>query len=158
TAHECGDSRYLAIPFFDACLALRLPDKGARDQNLKPVDQQRSWLAGVLGDRAEPAASYKGRRPNEAVWLPDERVGKAWAEYVQAGGVSASTPPPSPFHVRVAAKAGKGVEITWDCAADFESGVQGFIIQRDGKELARLPEKPVGKFGKPLFQTMSYHD
>ena len=29
TGHECGDSRYLAIPYLDACLALRLPDKGA---------------------------------------------------------------------------------------------------------------------------------
>src|SRR5882724_3340302 len=32
TGHECGDSRYLAIPFLDACLALRLPEKGAKDQ------------------------------------------------------------------------------------------------------------------------------
>jgi hypothetical protein len=39
TGHECGDSRYLAIPFFDACLAMRLPDKGSKDQTLKPVDQ-----------------------------------------------------------------------------------------------------------------------
>src|SRR4051812_44517306 len=30
SAHECGDSRYLAIPFFDACLAMRLPDKGTK--------------------------------------------------------------------------------------------------------------------------------
>jgi hypothetical protein len=29
TGHECGDSRYLAIPFFDACLAMRLPAKWA---------------------------------------------------------------------------------------------------------------------------------
>jgi hypothetical protein len=26
TGHECGDCRYLAIPFFDACLAMRLPE------------------------------------------------------------------------------------------------------------------------------------
>jgi hypothetical protein len=42
--------------------------------------------------------------------------------------------------------------------ADFESGILAFIIQRDGKDLARIPEKPVGKFGRPLFQSMSYHD
>ena len=29
---------------------------------------------------------------------------------------------------------------------------------RDGQELARVPEKPVGKFGRPLFQSMTYHD
>jgi hypothetical protein len=29
---------------------------------------------------------------------------------------------------------------------------------RDGKDLAQVPEKPIGKFGRPLFQSMSYHD
>ena len=29
TGHECGDCRYLAIPFFDACLAMRLAGQGA---------------------------------------------------------------------------------------------------------------------------------
>ena len=42
--------------------------------------------------------------------------------------------------------------------ADFESGLQQFIIERDGKALTQVPEKPVGKFGRPLFQTMSFHD
>ena len=29
---------------------------------------------------------------------------------------------------------------------------------RDGQELAKLPERPIGKFGRPLFQSMTYHD
>ena len=29
---------------------------------------------------------------------------------------------------------------------------------RDGQELAKVPEKPVGKFGRALFQSMTYHD
>ena len=29
---------------------------------------------------------------------------------------------------------------------------------RDGQELAQVPEKPAGKFGRPLFQSMTYHD
>ena len=28
----------------------------------------------------------------------------------------------------------------------------------DGHDLAQLPEKPVGRFGRPRFQAMSYHD
>jgi poly(3-hydroxybutyrate) depolymerase len=157
TAHECGDSRYLAIPFFDACLAMRLPEKGAKDQKLRPVDAKQAWLAEPLGEKAEPAASYKGKA-EEAVWLPNERVAKAWMEYVKTGEVSDDTPPPAPFNVKATLKADQGVEITWEAEADFESGLQGFLIQRDGKDFASLPEKPVGKFGKPLFQTMSYHD
>ncbi len=75
TGHECGDSRYLAIPFFDACLAMRLPDKGGKDQTLKPVDMSKAWLAPVLGDTAQPAAEFKGNA-KEAVWLPNEAGGQ----------------------------------------------------------------------------------
>src|SRR5208283_3921069 len=64
TGHECGDSRYPATPFFDACLATRLPDKGGPNQTLKPVDQSRAWLAPLLGDTAQPAADFK-RNPLE---------------------------------------------------------------------------------------------
>jgi hypothetical protein len=156
TAHECGDSRYLAIPFFDACLAQRLPAKGAQDQALRPMDPKRAWLAELLRDKPEPAASFPGK-PEEAVWLPDERVAKAWAEYVKTGAVGDTTPPPAPFDVKATATE-QGIALTWEVEADLESGVQGFVILRDGKELARLPEKPVGRFGRPLFQAMSYHD
>ena len=33
-----------------------------------------------------------------------------------------------------------------------------FIVLRDGQEVAKVPEKPAGKFGRPLFQSMTYHD
>lgn len=157
TSHECGDSRYLAIPFFDACLALRLPDKESKDQKLKPVDLKAGWLAPLLGDKAEASASYQGKA-EEAVWLPNESVAKAWMEYIKSGAVGDTTPPPAPFGVKVAVQADKTVEITWDAEADFESGLQAFVIQRDGKDLVQVPEKPVGRFGRPLFQAMSYHD
>src|SRR5204862_5702610 len=77
TGHETGDSRYLAIPFFDACLAMRLPAKGSSRQNLKPVDMSQAWLAPFLSQTAVPASSYKGN-PREAVWLPNEHVARIW--------------------------------------------------------------------------------
>ena len=157
TSHECGDSRYLAIPFFDACLAMRLPDKRGADQRLKPVNLKPAWFATLLGEEAQPAAKFSGNA-SEAVWLPNAQVAKAWVEYVITGEVADITPPPVPTNVKAAAKADGTVEVTWDAEADFESGIAAFIIQRDGKDVTRVPEKPVGKFGKPLFQTMSYHD
>jgi hypothetical protein len=141
TGHECGDSRYLAIPFFDAMMAMRLPAKGSKDQALRPVDTSKAWLAPLMGDTAQPAAAYKGN-PNDAVWLPNETVAKVWMEYVKTGTVADTTPPPAPSRVRASAKAGSGVEITWEAEADFESGIGGFAILRDGQELAKLPEKP----------------
>jgi poly(3-hydroxybutyrate) depolymerase len=151
TSHETGDSRYLAIPFFDACLAMRLPDRVG--QPLKPVDTKQAWYAELLSEEARPAAKFTGDL-KQAVWLPNERVAKAWLEYVRLGATSDTTPPPAPTNVRVSAAG----ELTWNAEADFESGLQTFIIQRDGKDFAKWPEKPSGKFGRPLFQGMSYGD
>jgi acetyl esterase/lipase len=156
TAHECGDSRYLAIPFFDACLALRLPDVNGADTKLKPVQVEQGWLAGLDGTGAAPADQYSGKA-SEAVWLPNERVAQQWAEYIKTGATSDTTPPPAPSNVR-ATTVDQGIEITWTATADFESGIQAFVIQRDGVQLGQVPEAPKGRFGRPLFQSMSYHD
>ncbi|MFI5457934.1 MAG: hypothetical protein ACHRXM_21045 [Isosphaerales bacterium] len=157
TDHECGDSRYLAIPFLDACLAQRLPEKGSPDQTLKPMNASRGWLAPMFGKAAVPAAEYRDDL-NESVWLPDEAVAKAWGEYVKTGAVGDTTPPPAPFHVRASYRKDQGTEVTWNAEADFESGIRGFLVLRDGKELANVPQAPVGRFGRPLFQSMTYHD
>ncbi len=158
TAHECGDSRYVAIPFFDACLAMRLPDVNAASQTLKPVDMSKAWLADEFGDTAVPAAEYKGDI-KKSVWLPNAAVAKAWMEYVKTGTVGDFTPPPAPLNVRVT-KGEQGNEIVWEAEADLESGIGGFIILRNGRGLATLsPKTPAdGVFGRPLFQGLSYHD
>ena len=152
TSHECGDSRYLAIPFFDACLAMRLPDKGAKTQTLKPVDMSTAWLADELGDVAVPAAEYRGD-VKKSVWLPNAAVAKAWMEYVKYGTVSDSSPPPAPYNVKVT-KGSQGNEIVWEADADFESGLGGFIVLRDARSITTLgPLTPVGGvMGRPLFQ------
>ena len=153
TSHQTGDQRYVAIPFFDACLALRLPESG---NTLRKIDQSKGWLAPLLGDKAVPAAEFGGDK-SLACWLPDAAFAKAWTEYVKTGATNDTTPPPAPFNV--ATKAGaEGVEVTWDAHADFESGLRQFIILKDGKVLARVPEKPANPFGRALFQGMSYGD
>jgi pimeloyl-ACP methyl ester carboxylesterase len=157
TGHECGDSRYLAIPYLDACLAMRLPDQGDKNQTLKPVDTRNVWLAPLMGDEAQPATEFKGD-PNEAVWLPNEAVAKAWMEYVKTGAVSDTTPPPAPYDVKLTPKGHQGMEISWSADADFESGIRCFIVRRDGRDLDQVPKEPIGKFGRPLFQSMTYHD
>jgi hypothetical protein len=157
TGHECGDSRYLAIPFFDACLAMRLPDASGNETKLKPVDAKQAWLAPLLGDEATPAAMFQGDL-KESNWLPGERVAKAWMEYVKTGAVSDDTPPAAPRNVRIESSADGKTTLAWDAAADFESGLRAFVVLRDGERLAQSPEKPIGRFGRPLFQSMSYHD
>ncbi len=157
TSHECGDSRYLAIPFFDECLRLRLPEPDAVTGPLKKINPLSGFVAEVGTAKAEPASGSVIKDPSR-MWLPSEKLATAWAEYVQVGAVSDTTPPPAPQHVKVAALPDKSIEVTWDADADFESGIQQFVILRDGQAIGSVPEKPVGRFGRPLFQTMSYHD
>ena len=155
TGHFTGDSRYLAIPFFEACLQMRLSDWPTI---LKPVDMSSAWLAIPFGDTAMPAAEFKGD-PMKAAWLPNADVAKIWMEYVRRGTVSDAGTPPAPVKVRVKADANHGNEITWEAEADIASGLGGFVVLRDGHGIARLPTRPPEDvFGRPLFQGLSYHD
>jgi hypothetical protein len=148
TSHECGNQRYLAIPWLDACLSDRLPkEHGAPLREMKVDD---AWLADLNGNEAVPAAKYQGD-PLKAVWLPNEGIAKAWMEYVKDTKVSDTTPPPAPTKLRLT-----GNTLTWEAEADLESGLASFIIERDGAVLATLPGK--NPFGRPVFQNLQYSD
>jgi pimeloyl-ACP methyl ester carboxylesterase len=155
TGHWCGDSRYLAIPFFDACLHMRLSEW---PKILRPVDLSAAWLATTFGDTAVPAEEFKGD-PMKAVWLPNAAVAKIWMEYVRSGTVADTRAPPAPVNVRVKIDTNQGNEITWDSEVNMASGLGGFVVNRDGHGIAKLPTQvPEVVYGRPLFQGLSFHD
>ena len=152
SSHDCGNSRYLAIPWTDACLTARLPEK-AGDSMLKPMPADSAWLAPLLSGAVIPATKFTDD-PKAAVWLPNEKIAKAYAEYIKDGNVSDTTPPPAPTNVTL-----NGNELTWSAEADLESGIGSFIIERDGAELVQVPAKPTGfSIGRPIFQRNGYSD
>ncbi len=150
TAHECGNQRYLAIPWLDACLSARLPEKPG--EPLKPMPTEDTWLAPLLGTKAVPAAAFEGDK-TKAVWLPNETIAKKWEHYVRDTEIPDVTPPPAPTNVEV-----EGNTITWEAEADLESGIGHFAILRDGEEIATVPAEPKNPFGRPLFQGLQYSD
>jgi hypothetical protein len=152
TAHECGNQRYLAIPWLDACLAARLPQEVG--QPLRPMPAGQAWLAAITGTEARPVADHQGD-PLQAGWLPNEAVARRWMEYVKDTKVADTSPPPAPKNLRVRAK---GAELSWDAEADPESGLAGFVVERDGEVVANLPEQPKNPFGRPVFQGLQYSD
>ena len=87
------------------------------------------------------------------VWLPDEPIAKAWAQYMTNTEITDTTPPPTPSNLQV-----RGSELTWSAEADLESGLAGFIIERDGQFLANYPEQNKNPFGRPIFQKLQYSD
>ncbi len=149
TSHECGNQRYLAIPWLDACLSARLPEKAG--DPLRAMPGEGVWLAPLLSKNATPANQTAGSEP--LVWLPNETVARQWMQYVTDTAVSDSTPPPAPSAVAV-----KGNELTWTAEADLESGLARFLIERDGKIIATVPEEDTKPYGRPIFQGLQYSD
>jgi pimeloyl-ACP methyl ester carboxylesterase len=150
TSHECGNQRYLAIPWLDACLTARLPKQAG--EPLREIPDEHAWLAEPTGSQAMKASEFPGD-PREAAWLPDEPIARAWVQYVKDTAVADDTPPPAPTNLRIV-----GNELTWEAEADLESGLAGFVVERDGERLAILPEKSNNPFGRPVFQNLQYSD
>lgn len=150
SSHDCGNQRYLAIPWLDACLDARLPK--APGEPMTAMRTDKAWLALPTGTEAFEAAKFTGD-PLKAGWLPDEATAKRWAEYVADTKVTDATPPPAPTNVKL-----DGAVLTWDTEADLESGLAAFVIERDGKALTTVPEQGKNPFGRPLFQNLQYSD
>jgi poly(3-hydroxybutyrate) depolymerase len=155
SSHECGNQRYLAIPWLDACLSARLPARPG--DPLRPIPAADAWLAPIHTDAPQiiapvPAAQFSGAK-EKSVWLPNEAVARAWVRYVKDTQVPDDTPPPAPTNVKI-----DGNQITWDAQADLESGLAFFVIERDGQFLANVPEQPKNPFGRPLFQSLQHSD
>ncbi|AWM42232.1 hypothetical protein C1280_13470 [Gemmata obscuriglobus] len=150
SSHDCGNQRYLAIPWLDACLSARLLKQAGKPLNAMPTEGV--WLAPPTGSEATPAAKFTGD-PLKAAWLPNESIARAWAQYVKDSAVTDRTPPPPPTNVRR-----NGNEITWDGEADLESGLAAFVIERDGKVIGTVPEQGKNPFGRPVFQNLQYSD
>lgn len=150
TAHECGNQRYLAIPWLDACLKARLPKSPGEPLAAMPAEA--AWLAPIDGLEAVPTKGFEGDSKTLG-WLPNEAIAKAWMQYVKDTAVVDDTPPPAPANLKVI-----GNVLTWEAAADLESGLAGFVIERDGQPLANVPEQAKNPFGRPLFQNLQYSD
>lgn len=155
SSHDVGNQRYLAMPWFDACLTARLPAMSG--DPLQPMPSQAGWIAPLnTGEpnivAAVPAANFTGDL-GKSVWLPNESVATAWLQYSKDSAVTDTTPPPAPTNLKVS-----GNVVTWSAEADLESGLASFIIERDGQVLANLPEQGKNPFGRPIFQNLSYSD
>ncbi len=150
TAHECGNQRYLAIPWFDACLHARLPKEQGEPLNPMPTDDV--YLAEIDSTSAAPFANYAGD-PTKAIWLPSAAVANMWMQFVTNTNITDETPPPAPTNLQVT-----GNTLTWNAEADLQSGLWKFMIERDGKQIATIPEQPQNPYGRPLFQNLQYSD
>ena len=106
----------------------------------------------TAGTEGRLAAEYQGDRAT-AVWLPNEEITRAWSHYVTDTNIPDLTAPPAPTALRV-----EGPKLTWEAKADLESGLAHFVIERDGKPIAKVPENDTNRFGRSVFQGLQYSD
>src|SRR5436190_1025958 len=90
SSHDCGNQRYLAIPWLDACLSARLPAKSG--EPLREMPTEGAYLSEPIGSEAVPAAKYAGD-PLKAAWLPSASIAGAWTQYVKDTNVEDRSPP-----------------------------------------------------------------
>ncbi len=133
TGHECGNSRLLTIPFFDACFDLRLPANG--QESLKKISMENSWLGDPGSFEITKPEDFNGD-PLIKVWLPDESFARRWQEYLRSGWVTDHTPPPfPPYNLSYEFLGKKAIRIRWNAEADLESGIKQFYLYRNGKQI-----------------------
>ena len=150
SSHECGNSRYMAIPWLDTCLSARLPKTAG--EKLNPMPTKNAWLAPLLGKKAQPILKFQGN-PLEAGWLPNAKIAHTWMQFVVDTKITDPTPPPPPTDLKL-----NGDQLSWQAEADLESGISHFLIKRNGKVIGQVPEDPSNRFGRSLFQGLQYSD
>jgi pimeloyl-ACP methyl ester carboxylesterase len=135
TGHECGNSRLLAIPFFDVCFDLRLPSE--EHQALRKIDMENSWLGDPGSFDITENHGFEGN-PVDRVWLPNGDFARHWQEYVRTGWVTDATPPEAPYDLSYELLGKSTVRIIWEADADLESGIKQFYLYRNGKQIKKF--------------------
>ncbi len=134
--HNYSHVRYMAIPFFQAALAQRLPRKpGGR---LRDMDASCAVLADTLS--LQPVRGKAARVHSAATnWLPNAHVAEAWREFCITGTVQDKTPPPAPHDVKTTRIDDSTALVTWKARADIESGIHHFHLRHRDGTLVRFP-------------------
>jgi pimeloyl-ACP methyl ester carboxylesterase len=70
--HQVHDLRFLAIPWIDACLKDRLPEK-AGSAALRDMEGSKAWLGDTTSRTVAAASSYKGDKLS-ACWFPNREI------------------------------------------------------------------------------------
>lgn len=80
--HELADLRTFSLPYLDAMLQKRLPDRNG--EPLRPLDFPSGYVGDTTRGKAVPVAAFASQR-EAASWLPDENLARLWERYCATG-------------------------------------------------------------------------
>jgi pimeloyl-ACP methyl ester carboxylesterase len=134
--HNFSFVRYMAIPFYEAVLAQRLPDMGS--VTMKDMDAQKAWLGDTATHQVYKLSGYPGNKQAMS-WLPDSVTADKWREYVTTGTIVDKTPPPPPYYAEIKNIDKATIDLSWKANADIESGIKYFNIYKNNQFVQRYP-------------------
>ena len=134
--HNYSFVRHMAIPFYEAALAQRLPDNPNGKMN--DMDTSKAWLGDNDTFHITPASAFEGN-VNVMNWFPDSIVATRWREYVITGAIRDKTPPPVPYGLQMSLINDTLAVVTWKADADIESGIKYFNIRINDGQTMRFP-------------------
>lgn len=138
--HGSGNSRYLALPFFDAVISTRFSNGNLLE--LKSIDNSKVWLGDTLTKKVFKLSEYKGDA-SLLSWLPDSVTAYKWKEFISTGTVRPSGGLPKPRNLKVSKINEATVDLSWNASASIESGIAYFNIFENGHYIGRFPESGV---------------
>jgi hypothetical protein len=138
--HENGQSRQIAIRFFDTIIPLRLPVSPPGTMPvLKKLPEKNHWVGMNQGHEIMEQSICK-EPPHTSSYLADPRFARAWKYFQASGKIPDNTAPVPPHALRVECKA-KEATLHWNAFADIESGIQNFRIYHRGHLIGEVAGK-----------------
>ena len=138
--HNYSFVRYMAIPFFESILSLRLPESGTI---LKNIDANTGFLVDT-STSGKPnifkASLFTGNALAKS-WLPDTLCAIKFQEFIVSGTIKDITPPSAPIKVQAQTNGLSTIAINWKAHADRESGIKHFNIYLNDIKVATYPEQ-----------------
>jgi pimeloyl-ACP methyl ester carboxylesterase len=133
--HNLSYLRYMTVPFFEAILKQRLPDKTG--DPLKDIDPSLSWVGDTLTHQVYESSTFSGDKKGMSV-LPDSVSALAWQEYVSTNTVVDKTAPFAPHSLKWVDN-DSVMTLHWQADADIESGIHHFNIYKNNRLIGRFP-------------------
>jgi hypothetical protein len=131
--HSCEQTRYMAIPFIDASINLRLPATG---NILLDINENTGWLADTSTRVIAAFNNFAGDK-TKASWLINETEATSWKEFEGAALVTDLSKPSTPFDI-TGTVTGNTVTLNWKAEADLQSGMQQFNIYKNGIKIKEV--------------------
>lgn len=138
--HNYSFVRYMAFPFFESILSLRLSEKSS---TLKDIDSNTGFLVDTSTSgkpKIYKASSFTGNALSKS-WLPDSICAAKFQEFIISGTIKDITPPTAPYNLLAQIHDRSSISLSWKAHADHESGIKHFNIYLNDVKVSTYPEQ-----------------